>query len=240
MLVKVIIAVAFVIGLVVSYQMNKSSAPMSSQKANMSANGVHPSGTEFMQWYPAARKIADFTLTNHHNQPMTNDDLIGQWTLAFVGYTFCPDICPTTLAALNQAYPKIIATAGASTADFAADTTDPQPIKVWFLSVDPKRDTIERLAEYVGFFNPEFIAATAEHKQLYPLVRSMGMMYSMSQSTDDPNYLVDHSGSVVVINPLGQVIGRFKPQHAPGQIAMSDTSQIIADMPKVVASWQHL
>lgn len=223
MLVKVIIAVAFVIGLVVSYQMNKSPAPMTSHKAVSSLSEAHPSGTDFMQWYPIARKIVDFTLTNHHNQAMTNADLTGQWTLAFVGYTYCPDICPTTLAALNQAYPKIIATA------------DQQPIKVWFLSVDPKRDTIARLAEYVGFFNPAFIGATAEHKQLYPLVRSMGMMYSMSQSTDDPNYLVDHSGSVVVINPLGQVIGRFKPKHAPGQIAMSDTAQIIADMPKVIA-----
>lgn len=232
MLVKVIIAVAFVIGLVVSYQMNKSSAPTALPKAVSFANSSHPSGTEFMQWYPAARKIADFALTNHHNEPMTNDDLMGQWTLAFVGYTYCPDICPTTLAGLNQAYPKISA--------IVTDRIGAQPIKVWFLSVDPKRDTVERLAEYVGFFNPEFIGATAEHKQLYPLVRSMGMMYSMSQSTDDPNYLVDHSGSVVVINPLGQVIGRFKPQHAPGQIAMSDTGQIIADMPKVIAYWQQI
>jgi protein SCO1/2 len=223
MLVKIVIAVAFVIGLVVSYQMSKPATVSSATIAQSSLNDAHPSGTDYMQWYPMARKIVDFTLTNHHNQPMTNADLKGQWTLAFVGYTFCPDICPTTLAALNQAYPKILASA------------DQQPIKVWFLSVDPKRDTIERLAEYVGFFNPEFIGATAEHKQLYPLVRSMGMMYSMSQSTDDPNYLVDHSGSVVVINPLGQVIGRFKPQHAPGQIAMSDTAQIIADMPKVIA-----
>ena len=230
MLVKVIIAVAFVIGLVVSYQMHQSSSSMPAQHSVSSSNRAHASGTEYMQWYPAARKIADFTLTNNHNQVMTNADLNGQWTLAFVGYTFCPDICPTTLAALNLAYPQISA--------IEDDIDGALPIKVWFLSVDPKRDTIDRLAEYVGFFNSEFIGATAEHKQLYPLVRSMGMMYSMSQSTDDPNYLVDHSGSVVVINPLGQVVGRFKPQHAPGQVAMSDTSQIIADMPKVVASWQ--
>lgn len=221
MLVKVVIAVACAIVLVVSYQMYQSGSVPVSRASSVSE--VHPSGTDYMQWYPLPRKVSDFTLTNNHNQPMTNADLNGQWTLAFVGYTYCPDICPTTLAALNQAYPKIVA------------TVSEQPIKVWFISVDPKRDTIERLAEYVGFFNSEFIGATAEHKQLYPLVRSMGMMYSMSESTDEPNYLVNHSGSVVVINPLGQVIGRFKPKHAPGQIAISDTAQIIADMPKVMA-----
>jgi len=221
MLVKVVIAVACAIVLVVSYQMYQSGSVPVSRASSVSE--VHPSGTDYMQWYPLPRKVSDFTLTNNHNQPMTNADLNGQWTLAFVGYTYCPDICPTTLAALNKAYPKIVA------------TVSEQPIKVWFISVDPKRDTIERLAEYVGFFNSEFIGATAEHKQLYPLVRSMGMMYSMSESTDEPNYLVNHSGSVVVINPLGQVIGRFKPKHAPGQIAISDTAQIIADMPKVMA-----
>lgn len=221
MLVKVVIAVACAIVLVVSYQMYQSGSVPVSRASSVSE--VHPSGTDYMQWYPLPRKVSDFTLTNNHNQPMTNADLNGQWTLAFVGYTYCPDICPTTLAALNQAYPKIVA------------TVSEQPIKVWFISVDPKRDTIERLAEYVGFFNSEFIGATAEHKQLYPLVRSMGMMYSMSESTDEPNYLVNHSGSVVVINPLSQVIGRFKPKHAPGQIAISDTAQIIADMPKVMA-----
>ena len=221
MLVKVVIAVACAIVLVVSYQMYQSGSVPVSRASSVSE--VHPSGTDYMQWYPLPRKVSDFTLTNNHNQPMTNADLNGQWTLAFFGYTYCPDICPTTLAALNQAYPKIVA------------TVSEQPIKVWFISVDPKRDTIERLAEYVGFFNSEFIGATAEHKQLYPLVRSMGMMYSMSESTDEPNYLVNHSGSVVVINPLGQVIGRFKPKHAPGQIAISDTAQIIADMPKVMA-----
>ena len=221
--IKIVIAVAFAIGLVVSYQMSKPSSQSSHQTAATAAYGdAHASGTEHMQWYPAPRKIVDFELSNHLNESMSNAALMDKWTLAFVGYTYCPDICPTTLAALNQAYPELL----------QINTED--PIQVWFLSVDPKRDSIERLAQYIGFFNDEFVAATADHSQLYPLVRSMGMMYSMSQSTDDPNYLVDHSGSVVVINPQGQVIGRFKPNHVPGQIAISDTQQIISDMPKVI------
>lgn len=178
--------------------------------------------TQYMQWYPQARQLVDFNLITHEQQPMTNADLQGHWTLAFVGYTFCPDICPTTLAELGRAFPKI------------ANIPSEHPVQVWFLSVDPKRDTPQRLKEYVTFFNEEFIASTGEHKELYPLVRSMGMMYSMSDDTSKPNYLVDHSGSVVVINPEGHVIGRFKPQHTPGQIAISDTAQILADLPAII------
>jgi protein SCO1/2 len=109
-------------------------------------------------------------------------------------------------------------------------------LQVWFLSVDPKRDTIERLNEYVNYFNPEFAATTGPHEQLFPLVRSMGMMYSMSESTDNPNYLVDHSASIVVINPDGNVIGRFKPKHVLGQVSISDTEQIMDDMPILLGS----
>lgn len=194
------------------------------------ANGPEPSSraqsqqknTQYMQWYPQARQLAEFTLTTHEQTLMTNADLQGRWTLAFVGYTFCPDICPTTLAQLGRAFPEI------------AKIPSEHPVQVWFLSVDPKRDTPQRLKEYVSFFNKAFIASTGEHKELYPLVRSMGMMYSMSDDTSKPNYLVDHSGSVVVINPDGNVIGRFKPQHIPGQIAISDTAQILADLPAII------
>jgi protein SCO1/2 len=180
--------------------------------------------TKYIQWYPQPRELVDFSLTTHKMTTMTKADLQEQWTLAFVGYTFCPDICPTTLAELGRAYADI------------ANIPSEHPVKVWFLSVDPKRDTPERLKEYINFFNPQFIAATGEHKELYPLVRSMGMMYSMTEDTSKPNYLVDHSGSVVLINPEGNVVGRFKPQHVPGQIAISDTAQILADLPVIVGS----
>ncbi|MET1218468.1 MAG: SCO family protein [Glaciecola sp.] len=197
--------------------------PDSARKSDVAADFATQYGTQYLQWYPQPRELVDFTLVTDDNLKMTNADLQGQWTLAFVGYTFCPDICPTTLAALNRAYPKLSAIQGE------------YPIRVWFLSVDPQRDTVERLASYVQFFNDEFVAATGEHKELYPLVRSMGMMYAMAGDTSEPNYLVDHSGSVVLINPQGQVVGRFKPQHAPGQIAISDTEQILADLPLVVS-----
>lgn len=180
--------------------------------------------TEYLSWYPQQRALSDFELTQNTGEPFLNEDLQGKWTLAFVGYTFCPDICPVTLAAINSIYPEL------------KQQVTTTPLQIWFLSVDPKRDTIERLNEYVSYFNPDFIASTGPHDQLFPLVRSMGMMYSLSESTDNPNYLVDHSGSIVVINPLGNVVGRFKPKHVPGQLAISDTDQIMKDMPILLRS----
>ncbi|WP_371194312.1 SCO family protein [Glaciecola sp. SC05] len=180
--------------------------------------------TQYLNWYPQARALSEFELSKHDGTKMTNKDLQGQWTLAFVGYTFCPDICPVTLAELNNIYPQL--QKGVSNT----------PLKVWFLSVDPDRDTVERLNEYVNYFNPDFVATTGPHTQLFPLVRSMGMMYAISESTDNPNYLVDHSASVVVINPQGNIVGRFKPEHTPGEMSISDVDHILADMPILLSS----
>lgn len=186
---------------------------------------IAPPGAEaprYMQVYPQARELKDFALYDQHGEVMDKARLADKWTLAFVGYTFCPDICPTTLAELKRIYPTL------------KELNGDNPIQVLFLSVDPARDTQPRLLEYVNFFNEEFIAASGEHKELFPLVRSMGMMYSIADDTSNPNYLVDHSASVVVINPQGQVMGRFKPHLEPGKIAVSDGEQILTDMPLLV------
>ena len=177
---------------------------------------------QFASFYPQPRELKEFVLKDQRGQEVIIDNLKGKWTLAFVGYTFCPDICPSTLAELNRIYPKLKQAEGG------------QALQVLFISVDPGRDSVARLKEYVDFFNPEFIAASAEHKVLFPLVRSMGMMYAIEDSTENENYLVGHSGAVVIINPNGQVIGRFKPQLAPGEVAVIDGEQIVADMPLIM------
>ena len=179
--------------------------------------------TQYVSLYPAARVLPDFQLVDHNNQKFTPKNLKDHWSLVFVGYTYCPDICPTTLAELKDIYPEL-----------QKMPTD-SPIQVVLLSVDPKRDTPERLNEYINFFHPDFIAVSGEHAQLFPLVRSMGMMYSMSESTDNPNYLVDHSSSVVVVNPKAQVVGRFKPDFVVGKLPISEGQKILADMPAIVS-----
>ena len=182
-----------------------------------------PKDPLYAQMYPAPRALHEAQLAANDGTTIDNQWFQSQWTLVFLGFTWCPDICPTTLAELKAIYPQLQSMA------------DDDPIKILFLSVDPQRDTIERLDEYINFFHSDFTAATASHKVLFPLVRSMGMAYSMSDSTDNPDYLIDHSASVVVINPDGNMVGRFKPVHEPGEMAISDGEQILSDMPIIMS-----
>lgn len=177
----------------------------------------------YFKAYPQPRAVAPFTLLHHTGEAFTEQSLQDQWSLVFVGYTFCPDICPTTMAELNGIYPQL------------QQIESTYPVRVVFVSIDPKRDSLDRLSEYVGYFNKEFIAVTGEHKSLFPLVRNLGMMYAISESTDNPNYLVDHSASIVLIDPKGRAVGRFKPTREPGKLSISDPQQILADMPIIIA-----
>ena len=176
---------------------------------------------KYLQTFPEPRQLAEVTLVNQQGETVTNEVFKGHWSLLFLGYTFCPDVCPTTMAALGKIYPEL------------KNISTDSPIQVVFVSVDPKRDTPERLASYVEYFNPEFVAVTGEHKMLFPFARSMGLMYAIAESTDNPNYLVDHSASVVVVDPNGLAIGRFKPEYNPGELAVSDSVQILTDMPVI-------
>lgn len=219
-LVGFVLIIVFVLGIYGALKIAPNAANSQSSVSEQSLS----ERTTHLSWYPQARALSDFSLSQQNGENFSTEDLLGHWTLVFVGYTYCPDICPATLSEMNRTYPTLK----------QHETTN--PLKIWFLSIDPKRDTLERLNEYINYFNPEFTATTGPHDQLFPLVRSMGMMYSMSDSTDNPNYLVDHSASIVVINPDAQVVGRFQPKHVPGQLATSDMQQIIEDMPILLAS----
>lgn len=172
--------------------------------------------------YPQPRALADFRLTDQHGDTVNRERLYGQWTLAFVGYTYCPDICPLTLAKLAGVQPELAALVK-------------EPLKVWFISVDPNRDTIEQLNNYVSYFEQaNVLGMTAGHDQLFPFVRQLGLMYALSSTTEE-NYLVDHSASVVLINPQGQLVAMFKPPMQVGQLPVVDAEQLLADFPLVLA-----
>ncbi len=171
--------------------------------------------------YPQPRALADFSLTDQHGDTVNRERLYGQWTLAFVGYTYCPDICPLTLAKLAGVQPELAALVK-------------EPLKVWFISVDPNRDTTEQLNNYVSYFEQaNVLGMTAGHDQLFPFVRQLGLMYALS-STTEQDYLVDHSASVVLINPQGQLVAMFKPPMQVGQLPVVDAEQLLADFPLVL------
>ena len=156
--------------------------------------------------YPQPRPIPPFSLDGPEGSRIGPDTLAGRWNLVFVGFTHCPDICPTTLSLLGQAVKPF---------ESALPAEQPQ---VLFVSVDPERDTPEIAAEYARFFGPDFLAGTADHERLLPFTRSLGMVY-MQSPLEGGDYTVDHSSSLAVINPQGQLVAVMRPPLDPQKIA---------------------
>jgi len=148
--------------------------------------------------YPVAQPVAGFQLQRADGKSLTTEDFKGVWTVAFFGFTHCPDICPTTLSTFKQVWKQLE----------AAQVTD--RVQFVFVSVDPQRDTPTQLASYVGFFDKDFIAATGDDEQLTALTRSLGLVYARIPDAGD-TYSVDHSASVAIIDPQARRAGLFRP-----------------------------
>lgn len=145
--------------------------------------------------------IKDFTLTTHFNTPFTRESLLGKWSFLFFGYTHCPDVCPTTLHTLTQVNKKII------------ERTDSEKIQFIFISVDPQRDTTERLAQYVPYFDQSFMGVTGEQTNINELTQQLGILHLRVERNGDEGYLVDHTASILLFNPSGQLRALFNAPH---------------------------
>jgi protein SCO1/2 len=175
---------------------------------------------EYGLYYQKARNLNDFKLTDHNNQSFTNQQLKGKWSWVFFGYTSCPDVCPTTLQELNFVYD-----------DLKAVSTDAQ---VLLISIDPQRDTVDVLANYIQYFNQEFIALTAGHEVLFPLARNLGLMYAINDQLDGKPYTVDHSASMILINPRGEIAAIFQPNQVLGKVPTIEGDKLVSDFKKVI------
>lgn len=150
------------------------------------------------------RPLSPFTLMDQDGQPFGNERLQGQWSFLFFGYTHCPDVCPTTLTSLNEAMGLIAA---------SGNTKDTQVI---FISVDPDRDDIDQLKDYVKYFNPNFLGLTGTPAAIDALTSALGILHIKAPNPNDPkNYLVDHTATVLLVNPKGELLALFgAPHHA--------------------------
>ncbi|RUO49025.1 SCO family protein [Pseudidiomarina donghaiensis] len=174
--------------------------------------------------YDPPRTLQPFVLESSLGHNVSNANLEGQWTLLFTGYTFCPDICPTTMADLRQVLPKL------------KQYTD-TPVKVWMISVDPQRDNVKRVSDYAVFFGDEFVGIRAEHPQLYPFVNDLGLMYSIPEE-GETDYLVNHSAAIVLVNPAGHRQAIFKAEHIIGEIPTVSMEQLATDF-SIIAPTFH-
>jgi len=160
--------------------------------------------------FPVPRDISPFHLVSADQKPFTNQNLVGKWSLLFFGFTQCPEMCPTTLAILNKTYQQL-----------ETKKTVPLP-QVVFISVDPERDTPRAIDEYIGTFNKHFKGATGPKDQIKALTAQFNIMYMKVQnqnSQDANNYQIDHSGTLLLINPEGKLLALFQTPHEADHLA---------------------
>ena len=146
----------------------------------------------------------DFTLTSV-NGDVSLSDYRGKVVLIYFGYTFCPDICPATLASVAQALREI-----------GPQADDVQLIMV---SLDPERDTPEKLAEYVGHFYPSFIGITGTKEQLDEVASLYGIFYQKADGSNASGYLIDHTATLLVLDREGYLKLVFPFGVTPQEIA---------------------
>lgn len=148
----------------------------------------------------------DFTLESA-NGPVSLKDYRGKLVLVYFGYTFCPDICPTSLAATAEGL-KLL------TPEEAAR------VAMIFISVDPERDTPARLKEYVEFFHPNTVGVTGKPEDLAEIAKRYGVFYAKQKvATAGNGYVVDHSADTYVVAPDGQLVGKIAHATPPNEVA---------------------
>lgn len=158
------------------------------------------------------KPIKDFSLTNTDGKPFTRESLKNHWTFLFFGFTRCGYVCPTSMTALKQVY-----------AELQKNASVPKPQTV-FVSIDPERDDLARIRKYVTSFNQDFTGATGTKAALHQLTSQLGILYMkitrVNQKTKSSNdYDIDHTGSILLVDPEGELIAVFSMPHQPDRIA---------------------
>lgn len=162
-----------------------------------------------------ARELPPFSLRQSDGTQLVPGELKGHWTLVFLGFTHCPDVCPTTLAQLAGAQKQWAS---------LPEATRP---RVLFVSVDPERDTPDAIGEYAHAFHRDTLAATADVPALETFAKSLSMVFAKVPAPSGApadQYSMDHSASLAVLDPQGRLTGFITPPFTPKDIAADMTA----------------
>jgi cytochrome oxidase Cu insertion factor (SCO1/SenC/PrrC family) len=155
-----------------------------------------------------------FTLTDQHGARVTEQDFAGRFMLVYFGYTFCPDICPTSLTVMAAALDQLP----------EAQAEQVVPI---LITVDPARDTVEQLADYAPLFHPRLVALTGSEEEVREAARAYRVYYHVPEEGGDA-YLVDHSTFVYLMGPDGSYRTHFGIDASPEAMAEAIGEEIAA------------
>lgn len=162
-----------------------------------------------------SKPIKNFSLKNSEGTLFTESNLKNHWTLLFFGFTRCGYVCPTSMAVLKQVYVEL---------QKKVNTPKPQVV---FISIDPERDDLSRINHYVKSFNPNFIGATGSMADLHKLTSQLGILYMKvipTKQKDKNNYDIDHTGSILLVDPEGGLIAVFSMPHQVSRIEKDYTA----------------
>ena len=150
------------------------------------------------------RQLSGFQLISDQNMSFAIDDFKGKWSILFFGFTFCPDICPLTMKQLSNVKEELKDKANR--------------INFYLVSIDPDRDSPENLRTYLDNFDQEFIGLTGEIDKIYRFSTQVNAPFFPVVNSNEEDYTVDHSGSLVLINPEGNYAGFFRAPHDQNKI----------------------
>ena len=163
---------------------------------------------------PQSRALPELSLLDQDGNEVLTNQLTGKWSLLFFGYTFCPDICPATLAQLRQLQgqlaPQVL-----------------EKLNVVLVTVDPNRDTPEQLKQYLGYFDAGYTGLTGDEKNLQKLANAVSIPF-IPADTRQENYTVDHSGNLVIIGPDGRQHGFIRAPVNVAKLATQLPSVLLA------------
>ncbi len=134
--------------------------------------------------------VSDFSLVADSG-PVHLSDLRGNLVVIYFGYTYCPDICPATLSKINKALERL--------------GKDAHRVSVVMVTVDPERDTVEKLGPYVRRFNPEFLGLSGSPEEIAAVAKEFGIFYEKEEVSTSAKYLVNHTASVLVLDDEGRI-----------------------------------
>lgn len=169
--------------------------------------------TEKLIILPTPKSLGEVDFIDHNGNAFTDDNLRGKWSVLFFAFTNCPDICPNTLHTM-----KLV-------------KKDLEERGLWnafqfvMVTVDPERDTPERLKKYVPYFDPEFIGLTRSEDYITEFAKNVGILFMKRPPSDDGSYDVDHSAGFILVNPNGQYAGFLGAPHTR-EIITQDLSKL--------------
>jgi protein SCO1/2 len=161
-----------------------------------------------------ARLGGAFTLTDQDGRQVSDTAFAGKYRIVYFGYTFCPDVCPTSLQHIAQGMKAF----AASAPELAAKV---QPI---FITVDPQRDTPAVLKQYVAAFDPRLIGLTGSEAQIADVAKRYGVTYQRAENAGSSDYLVNHMSQAILFDPDGKPLALL-PQEQDGKAIAAELTK---------------